>query len=178
MIIKKIINRNLPEVFEITPVVHEDDRGFFLETFSRDRYKDIGINDNFVQDNYSRSYKNVLRGLHYQNNNPQGKLVRCVKGTIFDVAVDIRRHSTSFGQIAYTILDEFNKKQLWIPPGFAHGFCVLSEVADFEYKCTEFYDPSSEGVLLWNDSELDIPWPITNPIISKKDAIGMRLKDI
>ena len=175
--IKKVINQDMPEVFELTPKVYEDKRGFFLETFSKSVYKDLGINFDFVQDNHSSSKKDVLRGLHYQKEKPQGKLVRCVRGAIFDVAVDIRKGSLTFGLAVSTVLTSQNKKQFWIPPGFAHGFCVLSEVADFEYKCTEYYDPSSEGIILWSDPDIDIPWPLKTPILSNKDANANSLID-
>ena len=175
--IKTVINQNIPEVFELTPTVYEDKRGFFLETFSKSVYKDLGIDFDFVQDNHSSSKKDVLRGLHYQKEKPQGKLVRCVRGGIFDVAVDIRKGSLTFGMAVSTVLTSQNKKQFWIPPGFAHGFCVLSEVADFEYKCTEYYDPSSEGIILWSDSDIDIPWPVKTPILSNKDADANSLID-
>ena len=175
--IKKVINQDMPEVFELTPKVYEDKRGFFLETFSKSVYKDLGINFDFVQDNHSSSKKDVLRGLHYQKEKPQGKLVRCVRGAIFDVAVDIRKGSLTFGLAVSTVLTSQNKKQFWIPPGFAHGFCVLSEVADFEYKCTESYDPSSEGIILWSDPDIDIPWPLKTPILSNKDANANSLID-
>lgn len=175
--IKTVINQNIPEVFELTPTVYEDNRGFFLETFSKSVYKDLGIDFDFVQDNHSSSKKDVLRGLHYQKEKPQGKLVRCVRGSIFDVAVDIRKGSLTFGMAVSTVLTSQNKKQFWIPPGFAHGFCVLSEVADFEYKCTEYYDPSSEGIVLWSDPDIDIPWPVKTPILSNKDADANSLID-
>jgi dTDP-4-dehydrorhamnose 3,5-epimerase len=176
-VIKTVINQNIPEVFELTPTVYEDKRGFFLETFSKSVYKDLGIDFDFVQDNHSSSKKDVLRGLHYQKEKPQGKLVRCVRGGIFDVAVDIRKGSLTFGMAVSTVLTSQNKKQFWIPPGFAHGFCVLSEVADFEYKCTEYYDPSSEGIILWSDADIDIPWPVKTPILSNKDAYANSLTD-
>ena len=132
----------------------------------------------FVQDNHSRSSKGVLRGLHFQKTKPQGKLVRVVRGEVYDVAVDIRKGSPTFGQWEGVILSEENKTQLWVPPGFAHGFVVLSDTADFEYKCTDYYDPSDEGSILWNDPDLDIPWPIDNPILSNKDARADRLADL
>ncbi|WP_097421948.1 dTDP-4-dehydrorhamnose 3,5-epimerase, partial [Escherichia coli] len=132
----------------------------------------------FVQDNYSRSSKNVLRGLHFQKTKPQGKLVRVVRGEVFDVAVDIRKESPNYGQWIGVLLSEMNKKQFWVPPGFAHGFVVLSEMADFEYKCTEYYDPEDECCLLWNDPELNIQWPLSNPILSDKDMKGCLLKEL
>jgi len=166
-----LIQTKLPGCFIIEPKVFGDDRGFFLETFHVSRYeKMLGISSPFVQDNYSRSSKHVLRGLHFQKRKQQGKLVRVVRGEVYDVAVDIRRESSTFGQWESIILSEKNKKQVWIPPGFAHGFLVLSESADFEYKCTDYYDPSDEGSILWNDSDLNIPWPVDKPMVSEKDS--------
>jgi dTDP-4-dehydrorhamnose 3,5-epimerase len=153
--------------------------GSSLETFQAERYAELaGITLPFVQDNYSRSSKGVLRGLHFQKTKPQGKLVRVVKGEVFDVAVDIRQESPTFGQWESVILSEENKTQFWVPPGFAHGFMVLSNTADFEYKCTDYYDPYDEGSILWNDPDLDIPWPIASPILSNKDAGANRLIDL
>ncbi|KAB0302261.1 dTDP-4-dehydrorhamnose 3,5-epimerase [Vibrio fortis] len=167
----KVIDTNIPEVKVIEPRVFGDDRGFFLETFQLERYKtDVGIEQDFVQDNHSRSSKGVLRGLHFQKNKPQGKLVRVVRGEVFDVAVDIRPGSPTYGQWEGVILSEYNKKQFWVPPGFAHGFVVLSDTADFEYKCTDYYDPSEEGSIRWNDPDLGIEWPCSDPILSDKDA--------
>ena len=163
----------------IEPKIFGDERGFFLETFQAERYAELaGITLPFVQDNHSRSSKGVLRGLHFQKTKPQGKLVRVVKGEVFDVAVDIRHGSPTFGQWEAVILSEENKTQFWVPPGFAHGFIVLSNTADFEYKCTDYYDPSDEGSVLWNDPDLDIPWPIVTPILSNKDASADRLVDL
>ncbi|MGR5146643.1 dTDP-4-dehydrorhamnose 3,5-epimerase [Photobacterium alginatilyticum] len=167
----KVIDTNIPEVKIIEPRVFGDDRGFFLETFQSERYKtDVGIEQDFVQDNHSRSSKGVLRGLHFQKKKPQGKLVRVVRGEVFDVAVDIRSGSPTYGQWEGVVLSEYNKKQFWIPPGFAHGFVVLSDTADFEYKCTDFYDPTDEGSIRWNDPDLGIKWPCSAPILSDKDA--------
>ena len=165
----KVTKTKLDGVLVITPQTFEDKRGFFLESFNKDKYKKAGIKFDFVQDNHSSSSKGVLRGLHFQKNKPQGKLVRVVKGEVFDVAVDLRQDSLTFGQWESIILTEKNKLQFWIPPGFAHGFVVLSDNADFEYKCTDYYDPSDEGSLLWNDPDLNIPWPINNPKLSEKD---------
>jgi len=174
-----ILKTILPGCVIIEPKVFGDDRGFFLETFHTARYKQLaGINMPFVQDNHSRSLKGVLRGLHFQKTKPQGKLVRVVRGEVFDVAVDIRRESATFGKWEGVILSEKNKKQFWVPPGFAHGFMVLSDVADFEYKCTDYYDPSDEGSILWCDPDLDIIWPLTNPILSDKDANANKLADL
>jgi dTDP-4-dehydrorhamnose 3,5-epimerase len=174
-----ILKTNLIDCIIIEPKVYGDDRGFFLETFHSNRYREIaGIDMPFVQDNHSRSSKGVLRGLHFQKTKPQGKLVRVVKGEVFDIAVDIRKESATFGRWEGVILSEENKKQFWVPPGFAHGFLVLSDVADFEYKCTDYYDPSDEGSILWNDPDLDIKWPLSNPILSEKDANANKMIDI
>jgi dTDP-4-dehydrorhamnose 3,5-epimerase len=174
-----VIKTKLQGCVVIEPTVFGDDRGFFLETFQAERYADLaGITSPFVQDNHSRSAKGVLRGLHFQKNKPQGKLIRVVKGEVYDVAVDIRQGSPTFGQWEGIILSEENKTQLWVPPGFAHGFVVLSDTADFEYKCTDYYDPSDEGSILWNDPELNIPWPIDNPKLSEKDANAKKLADL
>ena len=163
----------------IEPRVFGDDRGFFLETFQAARYKhEAGIDLPFIQDNHSRSARGVLRGLHFQKTKPQGKLVRVVRGEVYDVAVDIRKGSATFGEWEGVILSEDNKKQFWVPPGFAHGFVVLSDIADFEYKCTDYYDPSDEGSILWSDPDLDIPWPIANPVLSTKDQSAKRLVDL
>jgi dTDP-4-dehydrorhamnose 3,5-epimerase len=163
----------------IEPKVFGDERGFFLETFQAERYAaKAGMTLPFVQDNHSRSSKGVLRGLHFQINKPQGKLVRVVKGKVYDVAVDIREGSNTFGQWEAVILSEENKIQFWVPPNFAHGFVVLSESADFEYKCTDYYDPSDEGSILWNDPDLNIPWPIDAPNLSDKDANAEKLADL
>ena len=174
----RVIRTTLKDCVIIEPKVFGDERGFFLETFQTERYVDAGINLPFVQDNHSRSSKGVLRGLHFQKSKPQGKLVRVVRGEVYDVAVDIRQDSPTFGQWEAVILSEENKTQFWVPPGFAHGFVVLSETADFEYKCTDYYDPSDEGSLLWNDPDLNIPWPIDNPKLSEKDANAPLLADL
>lgn len=174
-----IIKTSLLDCIIIEPKVFGDDRGFFLETFHSTRYKKLAeINLPFVQDNHSRSSKGVLRGLHFQKTKPQGKLVRVVKGKVFDVAVDIRKESPTYGKWESVILSEENKKQFWVPPGFAHGFMVLSDIADFEYKCTDYYDPLDEGSILWSDADLDINWPLSNPILSEKDASADRLIDL
>ena len=172
----KITKTSLEGCIVIEPDIHGDDRGFFLETYQYQKYKnEAGIDLNFVQDNYSRSEQNVLRGLHFQEKKPQGKLVRVVKGEVFDVAVDIRANSKTYGQWESVILNEENKKQFWVPPGFAHGFVVLSSVADFEYKCSDYYDPLDEGCIIWNDPQLDIKWPIDSPILSLKDSQAKKL---
>jgi dTDP-4-dehydrorhamnose 3,5-epimerase len=175
----KISHSKLKGCVIIEPRIFGDDRGFFLETFQAVRYEqEAGIDLPFVQDNHSRSARGVLRGLHFQKTKPQGKLVRVVRGEVYDVAVDIRRGSATFGDWEGVILSEDNKKQFWVPPGFAHGFVVLSDTADFEYKCTDYYDPSDEGSILWSDPDLDIPWPITNPVLSTKDESAKRLVDL
>ena len=174
----KIVETPLPGVIQIEPDVFGDERGFFIETYSEKRYRDAGIKESFVQDNHSRSRQGVIRGLHYQLNHPQGKLVRVVRGSVFDVAVDIRKGSPTFGKAAWTILSDQNHYQFYVPPGFAHGFCVISEFCDFEYKCTDFYAPDDEGTVLWNDPGLEIPWPVANPQLSDKDTKALCLKDI
>ena len=174
-----IIETSLIDCVIIEPKVFGDDRGFFLETFHSSRYSELaGINMPFVQDNHSRSSKGVLRGLHFQQTKPQGKLVRVVRGEVFDVAIDLRKESSTFGKWEGVILSQENKKQLWVPPGFAHGFLVLSDLADFEYKCTDYYDPLDEGSIIWNDSDLGIRWPLANPILSEKDANANKLIDL
>ena len=175
----KVIHSKLKGCVIIEPQVFGDERGFFLETFQAARYKqEAGIDLPFVQDNHSRSARGVLRGLHFQKTKPQGKLVRVVSGEVYDVALDIRKGSATFGEWEGVILSEDNKKQFWVPPGFAHGFVVLSDTADFEYKCTDYYDPSDEGSILWSDPDLDISWPIANPVLSAKDQSAKRLVDL
>ncbi|CAI1894811.1 dTDP-4-dehydrorhamnose 3,5-epimerase [Serratia fonticola] len=163
----------------IQPKVFGDARGFFLETFEKKRYQEmLDIDLDFVQDNHSRSSRGVLRGLHFQKVNPQGKLVRVVRGEVFDVVVDIRPDSPTYGAWEGVTLSEDNKLQFWLPPGLAHGFVVLSDTADFEYKCTDYYNPAEEGCLLWNDPAVGIEWPITNPLLSGKDKLGKLLKEL
>ena len=173
----KVIETKIAGVLIIEPKVFGDSRGFFLETFNADRYAESGIESNFVQDNYSRSTKGVLRGLHYQKNYPQGKLVSVTSGIVFDVAVDIRQDSSTFGQWVGITLSADDHKQFYIPPGLAHGFCVLSETADFQYKCTEYYHPEDEASIRWNDPDIAIEWNISEPILSEKDAKAPFLKD-
>jgi len=157
----------------VQPKVFGDARGFFLETFEKKRYQEaLDIDFDFVQDNHSRSAKGVLRGLHFQKINPQGKLVCVVRGEVFDVVVDIREDSPTYGAWEGVVLSEENKTQFWIPPGLAHGFVVLSDLADFEYKCTDYYNPVHEGCLLWNDPDVGIEWPLDNPLLSEKDKQG------
>ncbi|MCA8960419.1 MAG: dTDP-4-dehydrorhamnose 3,5-epimerase [Planctomycetes bacterium] len=166
----EVLETTLPGVLLIRPRVFGDDRGFFLESFQAERYAEAGIPGPWIQDNHSRSRTGVLRGLHYQLRFPQGKLVRCARGRVFDVAVDIRLGSPTFGRWTGAILDDVEHQQLWIPPGFAHGFCVLSDVADFEYKCTEHYHPEDDHGVRWDDPEVGIEWPIEGPTLSTKDA--------
>ncbi len=176
----KVIPTKLQDCLIIEPKVFGDERGFFLEAFQAERYKQqAGIDLPFVQDNHSRSAHGVLRGLHFQKTKPQGKLVRVVRGEVFDVAVDIRPHSETFGKWEGVILSEQNHRQFWVPPGFAHGFLVLSEFADFEYKCTDYYDPSDEGSICWNDPQLAIEWPLNiQPLLSAKDAAARPFGDL
>lgn len=174
----KVVKTKLDGLLIITPEIFEDERGFFLESFNKDRYRKAGINFDFVQDNHSHSTKGILRGLHYQKTQPQGKLVRVVKGEVFDVAVDIRQNSPTFGQWESVTLTEHNKIQFWVPPGFAHGFLVLSDAADFEYKCTDYYNPNDEGCISWEDPDIGINWPIHNPKLSKKDACAPKIIDL
>ena len=174
----KIYKTKIKDCLVIAPKVFKDPRGFFYESFNVKKYKNLcGIDYNFVQDNHSRSSNNVLRGLHVQENNPQGKLVRVTYGKVYDVAVDLRKNSLTYGMWEAVILDNINQKQFWIPPGFAHGFYVMSDYVDFEYKCTSYYDPASEKTIMWNDLDLKIPWPCKNPILSEKDSHGIKLKD-
>lgn len=165
-----IIPMPLPGVFLIEPDVFGDDRGFFLELYRQPRYAQAGIGLTFVQDNHSRSSRGVLRGLHYQIGHPQGKLVTVISGEVFDVAVDVRRGSSTFGRSVSCILNASDHRQLYIPPGFAHGFYTISESADFLYKCTDIYRPEDEGGVLWSDPQLAIDWPAKTPILSAKDA--------
>ena len=168
----------LDGVLLVTPQVFGDDRGFFMETYNRDKAVELGLPAEFVQDNHSKSSKGVLRGLHYQSPTWQGKLVRVVQGEIFDVAVDIRDNSKTFGQwVGYYLIDD-NKQQLYVPQGFAHGFCVTSDTAEVVYKCTDLYAPSEEGSLLWNDPDIGIDWPVDKPSLSAKDEQGTRLVDL
>ena len=167
----KVTTTKLPGVVIIEPKLHGDSRGYFLETFQADRYKELaGIDLPFVQDNQSRSGKGVLRGLHYQVKKPQGKLVRVTRGEVFDVAVDIKTGSPTYGQWEGVHLSEENHLQFYIPPGYAHGFIVLSDIADFSYKCTDYYDPTDEGGIHWQDRKIGIEWPMSDPLVSEKDS--------
>ena len=174
----KIRETSLPGVLLIEPRVFGDQRGFFMETYQAHRYADAGIPGSFVQDNVSFSRRDSLRGLHYQHPNAQGKLVQVLVGEVFDVAVDIRIGSPTFGQWFGTVLSEYNKCQLYVPEGFAHGFCVTSDTALFAYKCTAYYDAAAEAGLVWNDPDIGIRWPLSRPILSEKDAQAPRLRDI
>ncbi|RRV88259.1 dTDP-4-dehydrorhamnose 3,5-epimerase [Stutzerimonas stutzeri] len=171
----KITETKIPDVKLIEPKVFGDQRGFFMETWNEKAFKEAGINATFVQDNHSRSVKNTLRGLHYQIKQPQGKLVRVTRGEVFDVAVDLRANSPTFGQWVGEYLSEENNRMFWVPPGFAHGFLVLSDTADFQYKCTDLYAPQFERSIHWADRDLQISWPLTEdclPITSTKDEQG------
>jgi len=174
----KVLPTKLAEVYIIEPQAFYDNRGFFLETYHQRRYAETEINCNFIQDNLSRSLRGTLRGLHYQLEYAQAKLIQVIKGVVFDVVVDIRRGSPSFGQWVGVNLSEENKRQLFVPEGFAHGFCVLSEAADVVYKCSDFYVPEDEGGILWSDPDLAIDWPISEPLISAKDSRLPRLADV
>lgn len=171
----KIVERKLAGIVLIELQAFNDQRGFFLESFHDRRYREIGITGPFVQDNYSHSKKDVLRGLHFQRRHAQGKLISVVNGEVFDVAVDIRRGSPTFGQWYGTYLNAGNHRQLYIPPGFAHGFCVLSDSVDLLYKCTAYYHPEEEIGVMWNDPDIGIDWPIVNPDLSAKDSNNCRL---
>ncbi|WP_138380601.1 dTDP-4-dehydrorhamnose 3,5-epimerase [Luteithermobacter gelatinilyticus] len=172
----KFINTKIPDLVIIEPNVYGDHRGFFMETWRADIFKKNGIDANFVQDNHSQSRQGILRGLHYQIRQSQGKLVRVIRGEVFDVAVDMRQHSETFGQWVAVTLSAENKRMFWIPEGFAHGFYVMSDEAEFVYKCTDFYAPEHERCLLWNDPDLAIEWPLVDeapPILSEKDKAGV-----
>ncbi|HYV43812.1 MAG TPA: dTDP-4-dehydrorhamnose 3,5-epimerase [Myxococcaceae bacterium] len=172
-----VLPTELPGVLIVEPKVHGDARGFFFEAYHQQRYADAGIPGPFVQDNVSRSARGILRGLHYQQPRAQGKLMSALAGRIWDVAVDVRRGSATFGKWVGVELSEDNRRQLWVPPGFAHGFCVLSDSADVAYKCTDFYSPEHEHTILWNDPQLAIPWPVEQPKLSPKDLAGKALAD-
>lgn len=174
----RVVETELPGVVVIEPEVHWDERGFFLETFHGQKYADCGLPSVFVQDNHSRSVRGTVRGLHAQLRRPQGKLVRVILGEIWDVAVDIRRGSPWFRRWTAVTLSAENFRLLYVPPGFAHGFCVVSDTAEVEYKCTDFYDPEGELRLAWNDPELGIPWPTKEPLLSPKDRLARTLKEL
>ena len=177
----KVLETILPGVLIIEPKVFGDARGFFLESYQAERYRQLGIAHTFVQDNHSRSARGVLRGLHFQRSRPQGKLVSVSRGSVYDVAVDINPASPTCGQFVAVELNDENHRQLWIPPGYAHGFCVLSDIADFQYKCTDIYHPASEVSLAWDDPTVGIDWPLPGgepPQLSAKDGQGLAWKDI
>lgn len=174
----RVVQTGLPGVVIVEPDVFGDARGFFLESYHQAKYAALGIPGPFVQDNHSRSARGTLRGLHAQRRQPQGKLIRVVEGEVFDVAVDIRRGSPTFARWAAVTLSGENFRQVYIPPGFAHGFCVLSDQAHFEYKCTAFYDPTDELTVRWDDPAIGIPWPLATPTLSPKDAAGRPLAEL
>ena len=176
----KFVETRLPGPVKIIPTVHQDERGYFMEIWQAERCRDAGIDADFVQDNVSQSSKGTLRGLHYQIKQPQGKLLRVVSGEVFDVAVDLRKSSPNFGQWVGEVLSAENKHQLWVPPGFGHGFLVLSDMAEFVYKCTDYYAPEFERTIRWDDPDIYIEWPLPageRPVLSAKDAAAPFLKD-
>ena len=174
----KFIPTKIPGLVLIEPDVFQDPRGYFLESFQKEKYRQAGVTLEFVQDNRSKSAQNTLRGLHLQCEHPQGKLVQVTVGEVYDVAVDVRRNSPTFRNWVGVQLSESNFRQLYVPPGFAHGFCVLSEYAVFEYKCTDFYYPKDELVIAWDDPELGIDWPVHKPLLSKRDLAAPRLQEV
>jgi len=175
----KVIPLALPDVLLIEPKVFADERGFFFETYHAERYRQFGIEETFVQDNHSRSRRGSVRGLHFQLRRPQAKLVRVTRGAVFDVAVDIRPNSPDFGRWVGVVLDDDNKRQLYVPKGFAHGFCTLSETADFEYKCSDFYDPADEYGIAWNDSDIAVDWPqMEQVVLSPRDRRNPTLAQV
>lgn len=174
----KVVRTEIPDVVIIEPTIFGDQRGFFLESFQSQRYAEIGIDRPFLQDNLSRSAQGVLRGLHVQNPKAQGKLVTVLRGRVLDVAVDVRKDSPTFGKHVAVELNEENRRQLWIPRGFAHGFLVLSETADFFYKCDEYYSPETQLAIRWDDAELAIDWGIDKPTVSDRDAAGCHLFEV
>jgi dTDP-4-dehydrorhamnose 3,5-epimerase len=174
----KVSQTELDGILLIEPTVHNDSRGRFFESYEKKKYKAIGIQEDFVQDNQSLSFKNVLRGLHYRVEPEQAKLVRVVKGEVFDVVVDIRKKSPTFGKWQSFILSEANHLQVYVPVGFAHGFCVLSETAEFLYKVSEYYSGEKEKGIIWNDPDIGVKWPISDPILSGKDKINLPLRSL
>jgi dTDP-4-dehydrorhamnose 3,5-epimerase len=174
----KLISSSLPEVLIVEPKVFGDDRGYFYESYNERELEMQGLRAHFVQDNQSRSARNVLRGLHYQIRQVQGKLVRVTAGEIYDVAVDLRRSSPSFGKWTAVVLSAENRRMCWVPPGYAHGFLVASEYAEVQYKTTDYWAPQHERCILWNDRDIGIPWPLTGePVLSQKDQVGLSLKE-
>ena len=174
----RVTQAPLEGLLVLEPKIFGDSRGFFLDTYSRERYRAAGITEELLQDNLSFSGRGVLRGLHFQNPAPQGKLVYVLQGAVFDVAVDLRRSSPTFGEWYGTALTDENKKQLWIPPGFAHGFCVTSETALFTYKCSAYYAPETEHTIRYDDPDIGIAWPVSNPQLSDKDRVAPNLKEM
>ncbi len=174
----KRIDTDLPGVYVLEPRVFGDERGFFYESYNAARFAELGIDATFVQSNVSRSARGVLRGLHYQWPNPQGKLVSVLEGEVYDVAVDIRHGSPTFGRWAAAVLSADNKRHFWVPEGFAHGFCVLSEAATFTYQCTALYDPAADAGIRWNDGDIGVDWPVSQPRLSAKDEKAPFLADI
>jgi dTDP-4-dehydrorhamnose 3,5-epimerase len=174
----KVIETSLPGAVIIEPQVFGDARGYFYESYNKTKYVEAGITAEFVQSNVSRSARGVLRGLHYQWPNPQGKLVSVLEGEVFDVAVDIRRDSPTFGQWAGVMLSSENKRHFWIPEGFAHGFCVVSDFATFSYQCTALYDRAADAGIRWNDADIGVDWPTSQPLLSEKDEVAPLLKDV
>ena len=172
------IETSLPGVYLIEPTVHQDERGFFFESYHEMKFAELGIKDRFVQDNHAKSVKNTLRGLHYQITRPQAKLCRVIDGEVLDVVVDIRRGSPHFGKWASGVLSAENKRQMYVPPGFAHGYVVLSDSAEFLYKCNDFYFPEYERGVAWNDPEIGVSWGVQDPILSARDRKSPRLSEI
>jgi len=173
-----VLTCDIPGLLIVEPKVFGDARGFFLESWNRLRYAEAGLNADFVQDNVSFSRRGILRGLHFQNPQPQGKLLQVLLGEVFDVAVDIRRSSTTFGKWHGLVLSGENKRQFYVPSGFAHGFAVLSETALFQYKCTELYSPKDEMAIRWDDPDIGIQWPLKEPLLSERDSKALRLRDV
>ena len=174
----KVESTGIAGLLLITPQTYADARGFFLESFQRERYRDAGIIEDFVQDNHSRSARHVLRGLHFQICRPQAQIVSILRGTVFDVAVDLRRDSATFGRWYGLELSDRKQRQIYMAPGIAHGFCVLSELADLHYKVSQYYDAGDEGSVIWNDPDIGVEWPISDPILAPKDAASPRLRDL
>ena len=174
----RVLETALPGVVVIEPVVFRDNRGFFLETYHERRYREAGIAATFVQDNHSRSSRRTVRGMHFQVRKPQGKLVRVLHGEVFDVAVDVRRGSPTFGRWVGVTLSAENFRQIYVPPGFAHGFCITSDVGEVEYKCTQLYDPEDELGVAWDDPQIGIDWPEKDPVLSAKDKAAPRLSEL
>jgi dTDP-4-dehydrorhamnose 3,5-epimerase len=174
----RFVPTDLPGVVLVEPDVREDPRGWFVEVYHQPKFAAAGLDAPFVQDNHSRSARGILRGMHFQHPNGQVKLVRVVKGEVFDAVVDVRRGSPTFGRATWVVLSEENRRQLWIPAGFAHGFCVLSETADFVYKCSGVYSPADERGIRWDDPALEIPWPVADPLLSARDERLPRLAEV